>query len=502
MHPRACFILKGPLLTSFETLGLSEKALKAVELMGYTEPTPVQEKAIPVVLEGSDIIAAAKTGTGKTGAFALPTLDRLPHCKQGEGPLLLIITPTRELAAQIGEVCKTVAQCTHHRVVTVVGGVAYQPQIDALAKKTDVLIATPGRLIDLIDQQAVKLSNVRALVLDEADRMLDMGFLPSVKKIVAKTPATRQTLLFSATIDKSVTKNTSSLLNDPVTVEIARKGEVADTIDQYLVRTPQLVKPALIKAVLEERGANRVIVFCRTRSRADSCCRRLKRAGFNAAAIHSDRSQNQRRRALEGFATGDINIICATDVLARGIDVEAVDYVVNYDLPATPEDYVHRIGRTGRAGIAGFSISFATPDDAQALRDIEKLTKTRIPEIEVVGFNFEEAEAEAQSRQQAFQAKKDPEIAQVKRDLAKKRKKKEKERAAKQAENEQAEARGGAGKRRGKKAGATATKGGSAAHSSKRAHGDNRTAHKNSRSGKQSGKRTGGPHGTRGQRKA
>ena len=340
-------------LKRFDELGLSAKTLEAVKTLGYDSPTPVQEKAIPLVLGGRDIIAAAKTGTGKTGAFSLPSMDKLGHAKGGRGPLMLVITPTRELADQIGTVCGQIAQHTNHRITTVVGGLSYNPQIEKLRRGTDVLIATPGRLIDLMDQKAVNLSEVSLLVLDEADRMLDMGFLPAVRKIVAACPKQRQTLLFSATIDRSITNNVKSPLNDPATVEIAHKGETADTVEQYIIRTPQTVKAALLKAVLEEKGSDRVIVFARTRSRADSTCRRLKRAGYTVEAIHSDRSQNQRKRALERFANGEANIIVATDVLARGIDVSEVNYVINMDLPSQPEDYIHRIGRTGRAGRCG-----------------------------------------------------------------------------------------------------------------------------------------------------
>ena len=264
-----------------------------------------------------------------------------------------------------------------------VGGLSYGPQINRLKRGVDVLIATPGRLVDLMEQKAARLADVEVLVLDEADRMLDMGFWPAMKKIVGATPASRQTLLFSATIDRSVQNSVGTLLRDPAVVEIAHKGETADTVEQFIIRTPQTVKPALLKAVLAEKGAERVIVFARTRSRADATCRRLKRAGYAAEAIHSDRSQNQRRRALDNFAAGKTGVIVATDVLARGIDVEEVDYVVNYDLPTQPEDYVHRIGRTGRAGAAGFAVSFVSPETEDALRDIEKLIKRTIPEMEL-----------------------------------------------------------------------------------------------------------------------
>ena len=405
-------------MTSFEELGLSAKTLSAVKRMGYDEPTPVQEQAIPLVLKGRDIIAAAQTGTGKTAAFSLPTLDKLRYAKGGQGPLMLVVTPTRELAQQIGEVAEQIVVSTHHRVVTVVGGLSYKPQIDRLKRGCDVLIATPGRLIDLMDQKAVSLSNVQVLVLDEADRMLDMGFLPSVKKIVAATPKSRQTLLFSATIDKSIMSVVGSMLRDPATVEIARRGDVAETIEHYVIRIPQSVKPALLKAVLEEKGFYRVIVFARTRSRADASCRRLRKAGYNVEAIHSSRSQSQRKRALDKFAKGEVNIITATDVLARGIDIDEVDYVINYDVPEQPEDYIHRIGRTGRAGSAGFAVTFVTPETESALRDIEKLVKKTIPEMELESFDLAAAAAEAAEKAITAQSKRDPEVNRVKRDLA------------------------------------------------------------------------------------
>lgn len=415
-------------MTSFDELGLSRKALSAVERMGYDQPTPVQEKAIPLVLKGRDIIGAAQTGTGKTAAFSLPAMDKLGHAKGGSGPLMLVVTPTRELAQQIGEVCEQISVSTHHRIVTVVGGLSYKPQIERLSHGCDILIATPGRLIDLMDQNAVKLSDIQVLVLDEADRMLDMGFLPSVKKIVAATPKSRQTLLFSATIDNSIKDITGKMLRDPATVEIARKGDVADTVDHYIIRVPQSVKPALLKALLEEKGFFRVIIFARTRSRADSSMRRLRRAGYNVEAIHSNRSQNQRKRSLDKFASGEVNIITATDVLARGIDVDEVDYVINYDVPEQPEDYIHRIGRTGRAGAKGLAITFVTPETEAALRDIEKLIKQKIPEMELENFDMAAATAEAAANSINAQSRRDPEVNRVKRDLANRERKAAEER--------------------------------------------------------------------------
>lgn len=426
-------------MTAFADLGLSDNVLAAVDKLGYTEPTPVQAQAIPLALEGRDIIAAAKTGTGKTAAFSLPSLDRLGKAQRKKSPAMLVITPTRELAMQIQEVCQTIARTRGLRVATVVGGVKIDPQIDRLARGVDVLIATPGRLIDLMNQKAVDLSEVQILVLDEADRMLDMGFLPSVRRIVEATPATRQTLLFSATIDNSVLGQVDTMLNDPAIVQIAAKGETADTVEQYLVHVPHALKPDLLSALLKERGHQRVIVFARTRHRADAACRKLKRAGYHAEAIHSDRSQNQRKRALDNFASGETDILVATDVLARGIDVDEVAYVVNYDVPTQAEDYVHRIGRTGRAGAEGFAVTFACPENKDELAAIEKLIKRSIPEIEVAGFNLEESAAKAAERATRANAKRDPELAQAARELKKKEKRKAK--AKERAEEEAAEAR-------------------------------------------------------------
>lgn len=421
-------------MTSFSELGLSKPVMNAVASLGYSQPTPVQEQAIPLVLEGRDIVAAAKTGTGKTAAFALPAMDGLPRAKGGKGPAMLVVTPTRELATQIGEVCSVVARHTNLRVFTVVGGVSYNPQIAQLRRGVDVLIATPGRLVDLMGQNAVKLGDVQVLVLDEADRMLDMGFLPSVRKIVAATPEARQTLLFSATIDDSVMGQVGNLLRDPAFVEIAHKGETADTVDQYLFRIPQLAKPALLSALLQEKGGTRVIVFARTRHRADAVCRRLKRIGISAEAIHSDRSQNQRQRALANFAEGKTDVIVATDVLARGIDVDQVNYVVNYDLPHEPEDYVHRIGRTGRAGCTGWAVSFVSPENEIDLKAIQKLIGQQLPELSLPGFDYEAAVAQAEAKSAAREASKDPDIQAAKKEMAKKTRRKNRAKAREEAE--------------------------------------------------------------------
>lgn len=458
-------------MTSFAELGLSDNALLAVEALGYAEPTPVQAQAIPLILSGADLIAAAKTGTGKTAAFCLPCLERIKKTSAKKKPRMLVITPTRELAAQIAETCQVIAKISKHRVASVVGGVSIDAQIKRLNAGVDVLIATPGRLIDLMNQDAIDLNGVEILVLDEADRMLDMGFLPSMRTIVKATPESRQTLLFSATVDKSIRKQMDSLLHDPQLVQIAHKGETADKVRQYVIHVPQTLKFDLLKAAFKEYGHERVIVFARTRHRADSTCRRLKKLGYHAEALHSDRSQNQRDRALRNFAAGETDILVATDVLARGIDVEEVAYVVNFDIPNIAEDYVHRIGRTGRAGSEGFALSFVTPETAADLAEIEKFIKTTIPVIEIKGFDVEAAATEAVERANRAQAKRDPEVAQAVRELKKKQKRKEKarERAAEEALREEASKSKAKGKKKpASKAGKTAKAGAPAKRAPKR----------------------------------
>lgn len=366
---------------SFADLGLSEEVLLAVSDMGYTTPTPVQAAAIPEALDGRDVLAAAQTGTGKTAAFLLPTMNNLPHVPRSrgrgkdaaQGPLMLVVTPTRELAQQIEEVCHAICLRTGHKSVTVVGGVSYNPQRDKLKRGCDILIATPGRLQDLINQGACSLDQVQILVLDEADRMLDMGFLPDVRRIVGYTREDRQTLLFSATLDEKQVGSITDLVHDPVRVEIAPVTSTADTVKQYVLPVSAEAKNGLLAQVLKREGASRVIVFTRTKHRADACSRRLARAGFTTAAIHGDRTQAQRERALKAFREGSCEVLVATDVLARGIDITDVSYVVNFDVPEDPVDYIHRIGRTGRAGEEGWSLTFVTPDDVAEFFDIEAL---------------------------------------------------------------------------------------------------------------------------------
>ncbi|AEB06734.1 DEAD/DEAH box helicase domain protein [Coriobacterium glomerans PW2] len=366
----------------FEDLGLPDIILKAVRGLHYTTPTPVQAASIPSVLAKRDILAAAQTGTGKTAAFLLPAMSNLGHVvhqgrsrrsAEGRGPKMLIITPTRELAQQIDSVCTQIATRTKHIAVTVVGGVGYNPQKSALRRGCDILVATPGRLIDLIDQGVCNLSEVEILVIDEADRMLDMGFLPSVKQIVALTPPERQTLLFSATLDEKTLGSIRDLVRDPVRVEIAAATSTADTVDQFVLPVSFDSKNDVLVEVLKREGASRVIVFMRTKHRADSCCRRLTHAGISAAAIHGDRSQAQRERALKAFRDGRSDVLVATDVIARGIDISDVRYVVNFDVPGEPIDYIHRIGRTGRAGEVGWALTFVTRQDIDEFYDIESL---------------------------------------------------------------------------------------------------------------------------------
>ena len=368
-------------ITRFDQLGLSEKVLAAVAEMGYEEPSPVQRGAIPAVLEGRDVMAAAQTGTGKTAAFLLPTLDRLNHAAKGQGVLMLVVTPTRELAQQIEACARVICKQTGHRCAVVVGGVGYEPQKAALARGCDVLIATPGRLIDLIDQGAANLSDVSVLVLDEADRMLDMGFAPAMRRIVSKTPATRQTLLFSATLGDDVLSTTKELVKDPIRVEIAHKGTAAQTIDQYVLGVAEKEKVRILTDVLKREGSKRVIVFCRGKYRADMVCRKLNKAGITAAAIHGNRTQGQRETALRRFANGEADVLVATDVLARGIDIAEVSYVVNLDVPSDAEDYIHRIGRTGRAGQFGWALTFVAEAEYFDLRDIEALMGKLVPDF-------------------------------------------------------------------------------------------------------------------------
>ena len=384
---------------AFSQLGLSEAVMAAVEELGYSAPTPVQAGAIPEVLAGRDVLAAAQTGTGKTAAFLLPAMNNLEHANKrrvrgkgtGEGPFMLVVTPTRELAQQIEEVCRIIAKQTGHSSVTVVGGVGYNPQRNALKQGCDILIATPGRLLDLMDQGSAQLDQVKVLVLDEADRMLDMGFLPAIRTIVAATPENRQTLLFSATLDEGAVGSITNLVKDPARIEIAPATSTAETVEQYALPVSMDAKNALLAQVLKKAGTKRVIVFTRTKHRADACRKRLNRAGISCAAIHGDRSQAQRERALKNFRDGEVDVLVATDVLARGIDITDVSYVVNFDVPEDPVDYIHRIGRTGRGGGVGWSLTIVTEQDVDEFFDIEALMGKTVELYSEEGFDLGES---------------------------------------------------------------------------------------------------------------
>ena len=379
--------------TTFAELGLNEQILAGVESLGFTAPTPVQAQAIPVVLEGHDIVASAQTGTGKTAAFALPTLQ-LVAGEKGKGPHALVVTPTRELAAQIEKVVSVVCEKTGQRAVIVMGGAKFDRQIKDLERGCDLLVATPGRLIDLMEHKHVSLAQVKVLVLDEADRMLDMGFWPSVRRIMHALPKVHQTLLFSATIPPSIKSTIDALITDPVTVEISRVGETADTVEEHLCPVTQGQKTELLRALLDTGGAagekpERVLVFCRTKHRVDDVSKTLKNAGVKVDVMHADRPQQARARALERFRDGKVQVLVATDVMSRGIDVSGIDAVVNFDVPMDPEDYVHRIGRTGRAGATGHAYTFVAPDEISPLREIEYFTKKLVPVWDLPGFSYD-----------------------------------------------------------------------------------------------------------------
>ena len=449
-----------PMTTTFAELGLNEQILAGVETLGFTEPTPVQAEAIPLVLAGRDVVASAQTGTGKTAAFALPVLqliagagqtaDAQPEAaeapqaadadaqleaaeatepaadgegdkprrrrrrrrrgrgadqqeraaeaaeaRSGYGPYALVVTPTRELAQQIEKVASAVCDKTGQRAVIVIGGARFDRQLKDLGRGCDLLVATPGRLIDLMERKAVDLAQVRVLVLDEADRMLDMGFWPSVRRIMHALPEQRQTLLFSATIPPSIKSTIDAMLHDPASVEIATLGETADTVEEHLCPVTQGQKTQLLQELIRTGGAEagseleRVLVFCRTKHRVDDVSKTLKSTGFKVEVMHADRPQQARANALERFREGKVQLLVATDVMSRGIDVSGIDAVINFDVPLDPEDYVHRIGRTGRAGATGHAYTFMAPDEVSPLREIEYFTGKLIPLWDLPGLDYD-----------------------------------------------------------------------------------------------------------------
>jgi ATP-dependent RNA helicase RhlE len=375
---------------SFEQLGLTEELLKAVADQGYTTPTPVQQQAIPLILEGRDVLAGAQTGTGKTAGFTLPLLQRLATNStrpQKPRPVrALILAPTRELAVQVHESVKTYGKYLPLYAEAIYGGVNINAQIRNLRKGCDIIIATPGRLIDHVLQKNVDLSKVEILVLDEADRMLDMGFMPDIRKIISWMPAERQNLLFSATYSSEIRALATSVLRNPVEVEVARQNATADTITERVYGINREYKRELLSYLIGSGNWKQVLVFVRTKHGADRLEKQLQQDGIRAGALHGDKTQGARNKVLEYFKTGKIAVLVATDIAARGLDIDQLPHVVNYDLPQVAEDYVHRIGRTGRAGSSGEALSLVCPEEAYLLAEIEKFLKRQIPRVADTGY--------------------------------------------------------------------------------------------------------------------
>jgi len=376
------------LAVEFERLGLSEPLLKAVAAKGYRTPSPIQLSCIPAVLEGHDVMAAAQTGTGKTAGFTLPMLERLRHGPKARAGQVraLVLTPTRELAAQVAESVVAYGRYLDLRSDVVFGGVSPNPQINRLRHGTDVLVATPGRLMDLHQQRALRLDQVEILVLDEADRMLDMGFIRDIRRIISLMPAKRQNLLFSATFSPEIRKLAQGLLQQPVQLQATPENQAAPLVEQLLHPCDMGRKPDLLSHLIRSNDWQQVLVFSRTKHGANKVAERLEKEGLSAAAIHGNKSQGARTRALAGFKSGEVRVLVATDIAARGIDIHQLPHVVNLDLPNVAEDYVHRIGRTGRAGQNGHAISLVAAEEHELLRAIERLVGSQLPRQEVPGF--------------------------------------------------------------------------------------------------------------------
>jgi ATP-dependent RNA helicase RhlE len=379
---------------SFQELSLIEPLKRALGEEGYAVPTPIQAQAIPHLLAGRDLLGIAQTGTGKTAAFALPILQRLAAARDGTGKITLerqtarclVLTPTRELAIQIGDSFRAYGRHLGLRTTVIFGGVGQNPQVAAMARGVHILVATPGRLLDLIGQGHVKLDRVEIAVLDEADRMLDMGFIHDVKKIVARLPKQRQTLLFSATMPADIARLAAGILRDPARVEVTPAASTVERAEQRVMFVERGDKRALLCAMLEDRALARVLVFTRTKHGANKVAEQLGRAGYSADAIHGNKSQGARQRALEGFRAGHVRVLVATDIAARGIDIDGITHVVNYELPNVPETYVHRIGRTARAGAGGAAISLCDGEERAYLRDIERLIGRKVPVVDARSF--------------------------------------------------------------------------------------------------------------------
>ena len=372
-------------ISSFAQLEILDPIRRALHTEGYTVPTPIQAQAIPILLAGHDLLGCAQTGTGKTAAFAIPILNRLASAPRRDGlrgPRALILAPTRELASQIGESFAAYGRNLPLRHVVVFGGVGQKPQVDGIRRGAEILVATPGRLLDLMQQGHVRLDAVEVLVLDEGDRMLDMGFIQPIRRIVAAVPRQRQTMLFSATLPPDIVALASGMLHNPATVSVTPTASTAEKVSQWVLHVQTNNKRNLLAEVLRDRAMARVLVFTRTKHGANRVAEHLNRGGVCTEAIHGNKSQSARERALAGFKKGNVRVLVATDIASRGIDVDGITHVINFELPNEPESYVHRIGRTGRAGAAGIALSFCDPSERTFLRDIERLTRARLRVVE------------------------------------------------------------------------------------------------------------------------
>ncbi len=373
----------------FTELGLNEHILRAIKDQGYDTPTPIQAQAIPVVLEGKDVLAGAQTGTGKTAGFTLPLLQRLSKSPKPKGkrPVrALVLTPTRELASQVAESVRDYGKYLPFKSTVIFGGVSINPQIHTLKNGVDIVIGTPGRLLDLMNQRALDLREVEYLILDEADRMLDMGFIHDIKKILKVLPVKRQNLLFSATFSNDIKKLADGLLNNPTLIEVARTNATSAAVEQIVYPVDKVRKREMLTHLIKENDWQQVLVFTRTKHGANRLAEQLDKDGITSAAIHGNKSQNARTKALSQFKDGKVKVLVATDIAARGIDIDQLSQVVNYELPNISEDYVHRIGRTGRAGNTGQAVSLVCVDEHEYLRGIESLTKNKIPQVQIKGF--------------------------------------------------------------------------------------------------------------------
>jgi ATP-dependent RNA helicase RhlE len=371
----------------FNTFGLSHHVMEGIKAMGYTDPTPIQLRAIPLLLSGRDVIGSAQTGTGKTAAFALPILSKLGSSR-GPSPRCLILEPTRELAAQVETAIRDYSRFTNLRVAVVYGGVGYGKQNDSLKRGVDIVVATPGRLLDHIQQRTLQLDRIEYLILDEADRMLDMGFLPDVKRIVERCPKQRQTALFSATVPPEIETLIRWAMRNPEVIEIGARRSPAETVKHVIYPVAEDQKSDLLRALLDKIHYDSVIVFCRTKNRADRIGYMLRKNNHAVATLHSNRTQREREQALRGFRDGRFEVLVATDIAARGLDIANVSHVINFDVPQHPEDYVHRIGRTGRAEATGDAFTLMVAEDVMHVRSIERFIGNKIERVKLEGFNY------------------------------------------------------------------------------------------------------------------